>query len=74
METKIQNNQDLFNFLISRANSGSKNWFSFTEQHIAGIDVAYKMAIAHADKMTPTEVVDYVQTLNNTIYAKMIKG
>jgi len=74
MHTTIQNNQDLLNFLFTQANSGVKNWFGFHEQRIAGIDVAYKIAINHADTMTPEEVVDYVIALNNAIYKNMIKG
>lgn len=74
MQTTIQNNQDLLNFLLSQAGSGAKNWFGFHEQRIAGIDVAYKIAINHADTMTPDEVVDYVIALNNSIYKNMIKG
>jgi hypothetical protein len=74
MQTTIQNNQDLLNFLLSQANSGAKNWFGFHEQRIAGIDVAYKIAIHHADTMTPEEVVEYVIALNNAIYKNMIKG
>lgn len=74
MQTTIQNNQDLLNFLLSQANSGAKNWFGFHEQRIAGIDVAYKIAIHHADTMTPEEVVEYVIALNNSIYKNMIKG
>ena len=74
MTTTIQNNNDLLTFLLSQANSGAKNWFGFQQQRIAGIDAAYRMAIAHADKMTPEQVVQYVVDLNNAIYNKIIKG
>ena len=74
MNTTIQNNNDLLAFLLSQANSGAKNWFGFQQQRIAGIDTAYRMAIAHADKMTPDQVVQYVVDLNNAIYNKIIKG
>jgi hypothetical protein len=70
----IQNSTDLLNFLITQANSGQKNWFGFQEQKIAGINTAYEMAINHADKMTPDEIVDYVLRLNNAIFQKIIKG
>jgi hypothetical protein len=70
----IQNSTDLLNFLINQANSGQKNWFGFQEQKIAGINTAYEMAINHADKMTPDEIVDYVLRLNNAIFQKIIKG
>ena len=74
MTTTIQNNNDLLTFLLSQANSGAKNWFGFQQQRIAGIDAAYRMAIVHADKMTPEQVVQYVVDLNNAIYNKIIKG
>jgi hypothetical protein len=71
--TTIQNSTDLLNFIISQANSGQKNWFGFQEQKIAGINTAYAMAINHADKMSPEEIVNYVISLNNTIYQKILK-
>ena len=72
--TTIQNSTDLLNFIITQANSEHKNWFGFQEQKIAGINTAYAMAINHADKMTPDEIVDYVLRLNNLIFQKIIKG
>jgi hypothetical protein len=59
--------------LISQANSGTKNWFGFQQQKIAGIDVAYKIAANHANTMTPEEITEYVSKLNNCIYDKFIK-
>lgn len=73
-EVNIQNSQDLLAFLINQSNSGSKNWFGFHEQRIAGITLAYKIAENHADKFEPSEVVDYVINLNNAIYNKILKG
>ena len=70
---QIQSNNDLLNYLVSQANSGTKNWFGFQQQRIAGIDVAYKIAANHADKMTPEEITEYVLKLNNCIYNKFIK-
>jgi hypothetical protein len=72
--TTIQNTSDLLNFLVNQANSGSKNWFGFQQQKIAGINLAYQIAIAHADKLSPEDVVNYVVQLNNVIYSKMLKG
>lgn len=73
--TTIQNNSDhLLNFLITQANSGQKNWFGFQQQRLAGIHLAYEIAKHHADKMTPDEIANYVNNLNNAIYSKMIKG
>lgn len=70
---QIQSNNDLLSYLISQANSGTKNWFGFQQQKIAGIDAAYKIAANHADKMTPEEIAEYVLKLNNCIYDKFIK-
>ena len=36
--TTIQNSNDLLSFLVSRANSGVKNWFGFPEQRVTGIN------------------------------------
>jgi hypothetical protein len=72
--TTIQNTSDLLNFLVNQANSGSKSWFGFQQQKIAGINLAYQIAIAHADKLSPEDVVNYVVQLNNVIYSKMLKG
>lgn len=72
--TTIHNTNDLLGFLWSQANSGQKNWFSFAQQRVTGIDLAYRLAVNHADKMTPEQVVDYVLALNSAIYNKMLKG
>lgn len=68
------NSGELLTFLVSQANSGSKNWFGFHEQRIAGIYAAYKIAEAHADKLSPDEIADYALRLNNAIYKKLVKG
>lgn len=70
---KTQQNNDLFGFLVTQANSGVKNWFGFHQQKITGISLAYEIAKFHADKMTPEEVADYAKRLNDAIYDKMIK-
>jgi hypothetical protein len=72
--TTINNNSDLLSYLISQSSSGTKNWFGFQQQRIAGINTAYEIAKRHADKLSPEEVVDYVVKLNNAIYQKMIKN
>jgi hypothetical protein len=72
MDIKSQN--DLLGFLITQAGSGQKNWFGFAEQRLTGINLAHEIAARHADKMTPAEVVEYVVTLNNCIYTKLIKA
>lgn len=73
MDTKIQNSNDLFAYLVNQANSGIKNWFGFHQQKIAGINLAYEIAKNHADKMSPEEVADYAKRLNDAIYDKMIR-
>jgi hypothetical protein len=70
---KIQDNSDLLNYLVSKADSGVKNWFNFQEQKVAGISVCYEIAKNHADTMTPNEIVEYVADLNNAIYNKFFK-
>lgn len=72
--TKIDNTNDLLNFIVSHANSGVKNWFGFHQQRIAGIHIAYEIAKVHADKMTPEEVAEYALKLNNAIFNKLVKG
>lgn len=74
MSLTIQNNQDLLSYLLTQANSGVKNWFGFTQQRITGIYLCHQIAAAHADKMTPDEITNFVINLNNSIYQKIIKG
>lgn len=70
-----QNNSEaLLHYLVTQANSGVKNWFGFQQQRIAGINLAYKIAERHADKMTPDEIADFALKLNNAVYNKLIKG
>jgi hypothetical protein len=71
--TTIQNTNDLLGFLTSQANQ-TKDWFGYRQQNLTGIDLAYKIATHHADKMSPDEVVEYVITLNQSIFNKIIKG
>lgn len=72
--TTQNGSQELINYLIAQANSGNKSWFGFLQQKIAGIDVAYKIAINHADKMTPEQIVEYVVRLNNAIFTRLVRG
>lgn len=81
METRnepfqIKNTNDLFAYLLSRAEAKPEiqNWFGFKQQRIAGVDLAYRIATKHADTMSPEQVVQYVVDLNNAIYTKIIKG
>lgn len=72
--TVIKNSKDLLSFLVDQANSGSKNWFGFQQQRIAGIDLAYDIARNHADKMTPKQITTFVKELNNCVYVDLVKG
>jgi hypothetical protein len=72
--TTPNNSEALINYLVTQANSGSKNWFGFQQQRVAGIHLAYEIAKNHADKMTPEECADYAVRLNNAVYNKLIKG
>ncbi|CAB4183848.1 hypothetical protein UFOVP1102_13 [uncultured Caudovirales phage] len=73
MTNKIQNTNDLLNFLIVQSES-RKDWFGFFEQKLTGIQLAHLIASNHADKMQPSEIVKYVIELNNLIYKDIIRG
>jgi len=72
MNTTIQNSNDLLSFLSSRAEGGNKQWFGFLEQKMSSISLAHQIAANHADKLTPNEIVDYVNDLNNALFHKVI--
>lgn len=74
MTTLIQNSHDLLSYIVAMSNSGQKNWFGFPQQRIVGIHLAYEIAKAHADKMTPEEIADFVVRLNNAVFQKLVKG
>lgn len=67
------NSEALLQYLISQSSS-QKNWFGFLEQRIAGVDLAYKIAANHADKLTPEYIVDFVKRLNDEIYENILKA
>lgn len=71
MTTTIKDSNDLLSFLVSQAGS-RKDWFGFTQQRITSIALAHEIAARHADKMTPSEAVDYAIVLNQQIYEKII--
>lgn len=62
----------MLNFLVAQSDS-RKDWFGFTQQRITAITLAHEIAATHADKFTPDQIVDYVYTLNNALYQKIIK-
>lgn len=67
------NSEALLQYLITQASS-QKNWFGFLEQRIAGVDLAYKIAANHADKLSPNQIVTYVKQLNDEIYEEILKA
>ena len=72
MQTTIKDTNDLLGFLITQSDS-RKDWFGFTQQKLTAISLAHEIAANHADKFTPDEIVNYVYTLNNALYQKIIK-
>ena len=74
MTTTIQNSTDLLGYLIEQAGTGKKDWFGWPQQKIVGINLCYDIARNHANSMTPDEIVDFVHSLNNTIFKKIIMG
>lgn len=71
--TTIKDSNDLLSFLVSQAGS-RKDWFGFTQQRITSIALAHEIAAQHADKMTPSEVVEYAIELNQQLYDKIIQN
>jgi hypothetical protein len=72
MTVTIKDTNDMLNFLVAQSDS-RKDWFGFTQQRITAITLAHEIAARHADKFTPDEIVDYVYSLNNALYQKIIK-
>ena len=71
---EIKNQDDLLAFFMAEAEKGNKQWFGWLQQKITGISLVHQIASRHADKMTPDEIVDYVNRLNSSIFTRMIKG
>jgi hypothetical protein len=69
---QIKDSNDLLGFLVSQADTGNKQWFGFLQQKIIGITLAHQIATNHADKLTPSQVVDYVLELNNELFQRVI--
>jgi hypothetical protein len=72
MTVTIKDTNDMLNFLVAQSDS-RKDWFGFTQQRITAITLAHEIAANHADKFTPDQIVDYVYSLNNALYQKIIK-
>jgi hypothetical protein len=71
---QIENSNDLIGYLGAQAATGDKQWFGFLQQKIIGITLAHQIAANHADKMTPKDIVDFVSSLNDEIYKRIIIG
>ncbi len=72
MTTQINNNSDLLGYLLEQSLIAPKSWFGFSQQKLTGISLVHAIAANHADKMTPQEIVQYVNDLNNEIYNGII--
>jgi hypothetical protein len=72
MTTTVKDNSDLLSFLVTQADS-RKDWFGFTQQRLTAVALAHDIARHHADKMTPSQAVQYALDLNEAIYHKIIK-
>lgn len=72
--TIIENTEHLLAYIISQADSGTKAWFNYPQQRIVGIYMCYELARNHANTMTPEEIIEYVQHLNNLVYSKIVAG
>ena len=72
-DTTAQLKETILSFLESHRASGDKDWFGFAQQKVTGINLCHEIAARHADTMSPSEVVDYVIELNNSIYHKFIR-
>lgn len=73
MTTTIKDTSDLLSYLANQAES-RKDWFGFVQQRMTAVTLAHQIAQAHADKMSPDEVVDYAFKVNQAIYNKIIKN
>jgi len=71
-DTTIQNTADLLSFLVQQAET-RKDWFGFTQQKMTAVSLAHEIAARHADKMSPSEVVEYAKELNELLFHRLIK-
>lgn len=67
-----QASDDLLSYLVAQAQTGAKNWYGYPQQRILNIKLCNEIAAAHADKMTPKQVVDYVLELNDMIFRRIV--
>jgi len=71
--TTIQNENDLLEYILNQSKSGQKAWFGFTQQKIVGMYLAYEIGKLHADKLTPLQIVTFVNELNNAVFENIAK-
>ncbi len=70
--TTIQNTNDLLAFLERQAEQ-RQDWFGWRQQKLTAITLVHEIAARHANTMSPHEIVDFVMSLNQLIYNKIIK-
>lgn len=73
MTTQIKNDNDLLSYLLAESLKAPKSWFGYPQQKLTGIALAHAIAANNADKMTPKEIVQFVNELNDEIYLGIIK-
>lgn len=71
---EIKNADDLLEFIVMQSKSGNKAWFGFQQQRIVGIYMCYELAKNHGNTMSPEDIIEYVISLNNLIYQKIVKN
>jgi hypothetical protein len=67
----IKNTNDLLDFLVKQMDE-RPDWFGRSQQKLMTINLAHKLAEAHAPDMTPQEVVAYAITLNQEIFDTIV--
>lgn len=70
---EIKSSEDLLAYLVKQSESGAKQWFGFMQQKLTGINLIHQIAARHADKMTPLQIVRFVDELNDCIYKTIIR-
>jgi hypothetical protein len=64
----------LIAYINERVEAGEKQWFGRMQQRVTGIQLAHQIAANHADKMTPTQIAEFVSELNDQIFKKIVLG
>ena len=74
MTLEVKSSNDLLAFLDRHKDTDPNRWFSFAQQRMTGVALCHAIAANHADKFSPEQIVDYVVSLNNAVYTKMIRN